>query len=539
MIKEKQIMGLTLEEVEERKRKNLVNFDTTIPTKSIKQIIKENFITIFNILNLLLAISVFAVGSYKNMLFLGIVIINTAISTFQEIHSKKMVDKLTLLANKKVKVIRNNKTQEIEINEIVLDDILELEAGNQIPTDSKIEDGTIEVDESFITGESDYIYKQKGDTIFSGSIIVSGKCRAKVEHIGEENLASKITSKAKCVKRVKSEIMKSLNKIIKILTFAIIPIGTLLFCNQYFNLEVGIKEAVVKTVAAMIGMIPEGLVLLTSTVFAVSVIRLSKRKVLVQELYCIETLARVDTLCLDKTGTLTEGKMEVKKYISIKEENKIFENIVANIANSSEDSNSTMVAIKEKFINANKNWKVKTINAFSSQTKWSSISFEEEGTYILGAPEIILKNDIQKYEKEVANEAKEYRVLAVAHTKELLENKTRELPNGIEIIGFIYLRDKIRKEAKDTLKYFKEQGVDIKIISGDNVLTVSQIAKRVGMENYENYIDCSKLETEEEVKKAALKYSIFGRVTPTQKKAIILALKENKKTVAMTGDRSK
>ena len=538
-MEEKQIIGLTLEEVEERKRKKLVNFDTSLPTKSIKQIIKENFITLFNILNLFLGISIFAVGSYKNMLFLGIIIINTTISTYQEIHSKKMVDKLSVLASKKAKVIRNGKKQEIEINEIVLDDILELEAGNQVATDSKIELGVVEVDESFITGESDSIYKQKGDTIFSGSIIISGKCKAKVEHIGEENFASKITSGAKCVKKVKSEMMKSLNKIIKILTFAIIPIGILLFSNQYFNLQVGLQEAVVKTVAAMIGMIPEGLVLLTSTVLAVSVIRLSKQKVLVQELYCIETLARVDTLCLDKTGTLTEGKMEVKKYLSINKKDKEFENIIANIANSSEDSNATMVAIKEKFTQMNETWKIQNIVPFSSQTKWSAITFKEKGSYIVGAPEIILGNNIKDFEEVAMKKAKEYRVLAVAYTKEMLDSKKKELPKEVQILGFLYLRDKIRKEAKDTLKYFKEQGVDIKIISGDNVLTVAQIAKRVGMENYNNYIDASQLKTEEQIKEAVTKYSIFGRVTPTQKKELILALKENKKTVAMTGDRCK
>lgn len=539
MVEEKQITGLTSEQVRERERKNLVNFDISLPTKSIKQIVKENFITLFNILNLLLGISIFAVGSYKNMLFLGIVIINTAISTFQEIHSKRMVDKLSVLVSKKAKVIRDGKKQEIEINEIVLDDILELEMGNQVATDSKIEEGVVEVDESFITGESDSIYKQKGDCIFSGSIIISGKCKAKVEHIGEENFASKITNEAKCIKKVKSEMMKSLNKIIKILTFAIIPIGVLLFCNQYFNLQVSLQEAVVKTVAAMIGMIPEGLVLLTSTVLAVSVIRLSKQKVLVQELYCIETLARVDTLCLDKTGTLTEGKMEVKKYFSINEKNETFENVVANIANASEDTNATMIAIKGKFSKITEKWEIKNVIPFSSQTKWSAINFEEKGTYIVGAPEIILKDDIKKFEKEVTNEAKEYRVLTVAYTKETLANKAKELPKEVQILGFLYLRDKIRKEAKDTLKYFKEQGVDIKIISGDNVLTVSQIAKRVGIENYENYIDCSKLKTEEEIKDAAIKYSIFGRVTPTQKKELILALKEKGKTVAMTGDRCK
>lgn len=535
-MEEKTKMGLLTEEVEERKRKHLVNTDTTLPTKSIKQIIKENFVTLFNLLNVILAIGIFAVGSYKNMLFLWIVIMNTAISTVQEIHSKRMVDKLSLLASKKAKVIRDGRKQEIEINEIVLDDLLELETGNQVATDSRVEEGVVEVDESFLTGESDSIYKQEGELILSGSIIISGRCKARVEHIGEENFASKITSGVKCMKKVKSEMMQSLNKIIRILTFAIIPIGILLFCNQYFHLQVGIQETVVKTVAAMIGMIPEGLVLLTSTVLAVSVIRLSKQKVLVQELYCIETLARVDTLCLDKTGTLTEGKMEVKKYTSISKSNQEFETIVANLASASQDSNATMLAIKDKFSTPSELWKEKARIPFSSQTKWSGITFEKQGSYVLGAPEILLGNGLSNFEKEVMQEAEQYRVLVIAHSKESLKDNTRELPKEREVVGFLYLRDKIRKEAKDTLNYFKEQGVDIKIISGDHVLTVAQIAKRVGMENYENYIDCTTLETEEEIKKAALTYSIFGRVTPIQKKAIIQALKEQEKTVAMTGD---
>lgn len=538
MVKDKQKVkiGLLTEEVEERKKKNLVNKDTSLPTKSIKQIIKENFVTLFNFLNLFLALCIFAVGSYKNMLFLLLVIINTAISTIQEIHSKRMVDKLAVLASSKVKVIRNSKKQEISIYEIVLDDIIELETGNQVPTDCIIEEGIVEVDESFITGESDSIYKQEGDSILSGSIIVSGRCKAKVEHIGEENFAAKISSGAKYVKKVKSEMMKSLSKIIRILTFAIIPIGVLLFSNQYFNLESSLQEAVVKTVAAMIGMIPEGLVLLTSTVLAVSVIRLSKQKVLVQEMYCIETLARVDTLCLDKTGTLTEGKMEVKKYISINKNEKEFENIVANLANASEDANSTMLAIKEKFSKTKDMWKVENFTPFSSQTKWSAVTFEEKGSYILGAPEIIIKKELQKFEKEVIKQAKEYRVLVIVHSNEIIKENEKELPENLEVVGFLYLKDKIRKEAKDTLKYFKEQKVDIKIISGDNVLTVAQIAKQVGMENCENYIDATSLKTEEDVKKAALKYSIFGRVTPIQKKELILALKEQGRTVAMTGD---
>lgn len=537
MVEEKQKVqvGLTSKQVEERKEKNLVNQNTTLPTKSIKQIIKENFVTLFNIINILLALSIFAVGSYKNMLFLMVVIINTTISTVQEIHSKRMVDKLALLASAKAKVIRNGKKEEISIYELVTDDIIELEQGNQVATDSILEEGFVEVDESYLTGEADSLYKQKGDMLFSGSIILSGKCQAKVVHVGEENLTAQISSGAKYVKKVNSEIMQSLKKIIKVLTFAIVPIGCLLFSNQYFSLGSTLQEAVVKTVAAMIGMIPEGLILLTSTVLAVSVIRLSKRKVLVQELYCIETLARVDTLCLDKTGTLTQGKMEVKEYLPIEDKTE-FENIVANFALAATDTNPTMLAIKEKFSKVNKEWKEEEIFAFSSQNKFSAITFVEQGTYILGAPEIILGKEIANYSKEVIEKAKEFRVLALVHAREKLTKEKIELPRELEVVGFLYLNDKIRKEAKDTLQYFKEQGVDIKIISGDNPITVSQIAKQVGMENFENYIDCSTLKTEEELKKAVFNYSIFGRVTPSQKKEIILALKEQGRTVAMTGD---
>ena len=364
-------VGLTSNEVKERQEKNLVNYDTSLPTKSIKRILFDNFFTIFNFLNLFLAILVFLVGSYKNMIFLSIVIINTAISTFQEIHSKKVVDKLSVLASSKAKVIRDGQKQEISIHEIVLDDILEFNTGDQIATDSIILNGEVGVNESFLTGEPDSIQKNTGDTLLSGSFIVSGKCIAKVIHIGEENYTAKISNDAKYVKKVNSEIMTALNKIIKFLTFAIIPIGIALFYRQLHLPGANIQSAVVKSVAAVIGMIPEGLVLLTSTVLAVSVIRLSKSKVLVQELYCIETLARVDTLCLDKTGTLTEGIMEVKDYIPINCSESEMINILANIAKASEDENSTIEAIRNQFKEITKEFKPMQKVAFSSKNKWS------------------------------------------------------------------------------------------------------------------------------------------------------------------------
>lgn len=526
--------GLTEKQVKERKEQNLINYDTSVPTKSIKRILFENFFTLFNFLNLFLAIIIFLVGSYRNMLFLLLVIINTSISTFQEIHSKRVVDKLSVLAQSKAKVIRNGQKQEISIHDIVLDDILEFHAGNQVVTDSIVQSGEVLVNESYITGEPNSITKRKGDMILSGSFIVSGMCLAKVEHIAEDNYTSKISSGAKYVKKVKSEIMTSLQKIIKFATFAIIPIGTTLFLSQFYLQGIPLQESVTQTVAAIIGMIPEGLVLLTSTVLAVSVIRLSKSKVLVQDLYCIETLARVDTLCLDKTGTLTEGNMEVIKCISFDGTSKEYLQLVlANLGKFSEDENSTIQAIRthcskitEEFVPDNK-------VAFSSETKWSGIHFKGNGSYIIGAPDFVLKDNWNLYQDCFQEYSNDYRVLVVAYAKDNFKNKN--LPTDIKPIGVVLLLDKIRKDATKTLKYFDKQGVDIKIISGDNPITVSRIAKRVGIKNFNKFIDMSTIDNSQ-IDALASEYSVFGRVSPSQKKALVKAMQNHGRTVAMTGD---
>lgn len=526
-------IGLTKEEVEERIKENKVNYDTSLPTKSIKTIVRENIFTLFNLINILLGVAVFCVGSYKNLLFLIVIFCNTAISIIQEINSKKAVDKLSILAQAKVNCIRDGEKQEIGINSIVLDDLLMLETGNQIVADSIILEGEVEVNESFITGESDVIYKRKGDTLLSGSFVVSGKCKAEVIHIGDENYTSKISSGAKYVKKVNSEIMKSLNGIIKIVSIAIVPIGILLFFNQLGLTENSFKNAVVNTVAAIIGMIPEGLVLLTSTVLAVSVIRLSKRKVLVQELYCIETLARVDTLCLDKTGTITEGTMEVNDIIEITKSKEELEEILSEISSASDDNNSTIEAIRAKYKNKQK-WKVINKIPFSSQKKWSGICFKDKGSYIIGAPEFVLREKYDEYKERIEKYSNDYRVIIVANSEgDFIE---KELPDKLEVLGFVLISDVIRKEASKTLKYFKEQGVNIKIISGDNPITVSKIAKRAGVENSEKYINMQEIKTKEQLEKAAKEYTIFGRVTPVQKKELVQALKKEGHTVAMTGD---
>ena len=498
-------IGLSDEQIKERIENNLINIDISIPTKSIKTIIATNVFTLFNFLNLFLAIAVFSVKSYKNLFFLGVVICNTLISTIQEIHSKKIVDKLSVISSTKVTAIRSGIKKEITINEIVLDDILEFKAGNQIVTDCVICSGEVEVNESYITGESDNVLKKAGDMLLSGSFIVSGKAIGKVEHISEENYTATISKEAKYIKKCKSEIMSSLNKIIKIVTTAIIPVGLLLFFNQLGLDGNDYKHAVVNTVAAIIGMIPEGLVLLTSTVLAVSVIRLSKKKVLVQELFCIENLARVDVLCLDKTGTITEGNMEVIDIIPIFKKKQDMEQILTAISNTSDDTNQTMTAIKDKY-NKSNNWE----------------------------PEIILKEKLEDYKEILKDNIEKYRVIVLGHTKELIESNV--LPQKIEIIGFILISDKIRKDAKETLEYFKEQGVEIKIISGDNPITVSKIAMQAGVENSDKYIDATTLINDTQILEAVSCYTVFGRVSPIQKKKIIMALKEKGHTVAMTGD---
>ena len=530
-------IGLTTDQVKKRIEEDLVNHDTTIPTKSIKRIIYENFFTLFNIINIILAICILCVKSYINMLFLLIVIINTAISTIQQIHSKKVVDKLSIVASPKAKVIRNGKTEIIDIHQLVLDDIIILKTGEQIAADCKILSNEVEVNESCITGETNTIRKKVGDILLSGSYIVSGNTTAKIEHIGEENYTAQISSGAKYVKKIKSEIMTSLDKIIKILTFAIIPIGLLFFANQLHIPGNTYKTAVIKSVAAIIGMIPEGLVLLTSTVLAVSVIRLSKSNVLVQELYCIETLARVDTLCLDKTGTLTEGSLQVEKIIatmSSQQEN--LKTILQLFAKFSPDSNTTIEAIRD-FCNItnniNENYQLDHAVPFSSEKKWSGISLKNKGSYVLGAPEFVLKEQFNKYKNEILSYQENYRVLSISHSNNKFENN--DLPQNLELLGFVLVSDKIRKDAKKTLEYFKNQGVNIKIISGDNPVTVSKIGKQVGLENYDKYIDMSTIK-DCDIDKIVENHTIFGRVSPIQKKLIIEALQSNGKTVAMTGD---
>lgn len=529
-------IGLNTDQVNERIQNNLVNYNDVPPTKSVKEIIKSNFFTYFNFINLVLGGAIIVAGllggqiweSIKNCTFMGVIIINSVISIIQEVISKRTIDKLSVLAASKITTIRDGKEIELGIEEIVLDDVIKLSLGEQVIADSVILNGSVEVNESFLTGEVDPIVKNMGDTILSGSFIVSGSCYARVNHIGSDNYISKISSEAKYDKKVNSIIMNSFEKILKVLSFVIVPVGILLFINQLMVTDNNIAATVFKTVGALIGMIPEGLLLLTSSVMAVSVIRLAKFNVLVQQLYCIETLARVDVICLDKTGTITEGEMELCDIKCLEGINEVQINeILSNFAYAFDNSNATLDAIKDKYSDKG-NWSVVDKIEFSSARKFSAVNFKDKGSYYLGAPEFVLKADFDKY-KDIVNSYSDYRVLVVAWS----ENFGVNIDN-FKVIGFLLIQDKIRKEAPSTLKYFKEQGVKVKIISGDNFVTVCNIAKRAGLSDAKG-IDATLL-TDNNIDEMVDKYDVFGRVTPFGKKKIIESLQKRGHTVAMTGD---
>jgi len=529
-------LGLNKNEVKNRIKQGLVNIDKSISTKSTKDIIKENTFTLFNFVNLVLAIAVLCVGSYKNLMFMGVVICNVIIGITQEIRAKKTVDKMNLIASNNAKLIRNGKIGKTKIEKIVLDDIILYENGNQVVADSVILEGKCEVNESLLTGEPDLITKKEGDLLLSGSYLVSGKCTARVEHVGKNNYASKLLKGSKYIKKTKSEIMTTLNKIIKIISIAIVPMGALLFYRQFISSGHDVTSAIVNTTAALTGMIPEGLVLLTSSVLAVGVMRLSRHKVLVQDIYCIETLARVDTLCLDKTGTITEGTFEVEKIVpqngySDKDISKSMKMLTCAL----NDNNETFKALKNYFAPNQTATEAEMIIPFSSEKKWSGAYFKSEGTFVFGASEFIFENNLPpKAAEQIKKYSESYRVIALAHSDESFIEKN--LPKGMQLMGLILIKDKIRNSAEKTLNFFKKQGVDIKVISGDNPITVSKIAQRVNLENADMYIDATTLKTEKDISEAATKYTIFGRVTPNQKQSIVKALKENGHTVAMVGD---
>ena len=511
------ITGLTDSEVLKRIKEGKVNYDTDIKTLTVKQIISKNLFTLFNLLNLGIAFCIFLVGSYKNLLFLGIVICNTIISIIQELHAKRTIDKLNVISQSKIEVLRNSKFNSISIYEIVKDDVVKYKIGNQVVVDSEILDGVVEVSEAFITGEANVIVKKKGDKLISGSFIVSGSCICKVIHVGLDNYTSKITHDAKYIKKVKSVIVNTITKIIKIISFIIIPLGIVLFLRQYN--EVGIK-AFVSTSAAIISMIPEGLVLLTSTVFFISAMRLAKEKVLVQNLYCSEDLSRVDTICFDKTGTITTGNIKLVD-IDIIDNNYDVDKILSAFVSVFKGDNKTIDAIALKY-NSNKyivDYKV----PFSSDRKYSGIHIKDGSSYIMGAKEIICSGYDDLFFKY-----KDYRVLALMHSNDSFDGY--DLPKNRELIAIIVLEDEIRNNSKEVLEFIKKEGLDIKIITGDSISSTKSILKKFDLDL--NVINLDKKVSEEDI----LNNNVFCRVTPYQKLSIIKTLKKMGKNVAFMGD---
>ena len=602
--------GLTNEEVQERIAQGQVNNNENPNTRTYKQIILENTLTFFNFLNLVLLVLVLLVGSYKNSMFVGIIFINTVIGIIQEIRAKKTIDKLAILTESKTVVLREGKKWKISTEKLVVDDLIFLKAGEQVPADAKILEGNLEVNESLLTGEADNLPKNPGDELFSGSFVTAGQACCQIIHVGSDNYASRITSEAKEFKRHNSELRNSLNAILKVISIIIVPLGAMLFYKQYYFVGDSIRDSVVNMVAAVLGMIPEGLVLLTSVALTLGALKLAQKKTLVQELYCIETLARVDTLCLDKTGTITEGTMcvdSVESYPPVYEEisgetlgnevpagksnndgtksselNEVsnedslaseasaaeaiakedgssilspqeesetgakkhrqedtakiqeIEHIMGNLLSVLKDQNATADALRARFKVA-QDMELDHVIPFSSDRKYSGAAFKDAGTYLMGAAQFLFPEGNPELMEHCGSFAEEgLRVLVVAHSENV--NEGTEIPEELEPVGLLLLTDVIRAEAPDTLAYFESQGVDLKVISGDDPVTVSAIAKRAGLKNAEQYVDATTITTQEEMDEAVATYSVFGRVTPQQKQAMVKSLQAQKHTVAMTGD---
>lgn len=539
------IMGLTSEEVRERIDNGLTNHTDISTQKTVGQIVKSNLLTYFNLIFLILTVLLCIVGSFRNLTFLPVIIGNTVIGIFQELRAKKTLDKMSMLNAPHSIVVRDGEQQQIQSEELVKDDIIILSAGNQICADATVLSGSISVNEALLTGESDEIKKKSGDRLMSGSFVVSGQCYAKLDKVGNESYISQLTAQAKAMgDGEQSEMIRYINKLVKWVGIIIIPVGIILFCQAYIMNGETFKKSVVSMVAAVLGMIPEGLYLLTTVALALSTIRLAKKQVLLHDMKSIETLARVDVLCVDKTGTITEPGMQVTELVisgrcgDAEMDKRAFAHLLADYSAVIEDNNATMEAIRA-YVDKNEIEKgsrtlLKT-QPFTSANKYSKVSFVE-GDYMLGAPEFIMKDRYDEISEEIEEyQSKGYRVLLMAESGDDSSGLGKSF-GGISPIGYIVLSNPIRENAESTFTYFKEQGVAIKVISGDNPATVSEVAKRAGIDGAENYVDASTLASEKDITEAVDKYTVFGRVTPKQKQLIVRALQKQKHTVAMTGD---
>ena len=527
----KKINGLTNREVEEKialGKVNKINFETS---ESISTIIKKNIFTYFNVIFMMLAILVTFAGAFRNLTFLIVVTINVLIGIFQQIRSKMVLDKLSLLDKCKYSIIRDNKEIIVYSDELVEGDYVKLSSGNQVPADGVLVDGKIFVNESLLTGEQDEREKMVNSNLLSGSFVVSGSAIVKLTNVGDESYSSKIMKESKKIKENKTEMIKAIDRIVLVAGIVIIPIGLLLFGESYFVNKFSYSESVVRMVSALIGMIPEGLYLLTTVGLALSAMRLAEKKVLLHDMKSIESLARTDVLCIDKTGTITTNEMDVMdifdengvSYLDKKKDKKLLE--LANYVNSINDNNATINALREYLKNISKQkLNMLKYENFNSKNKYSYIKTSENVTYKLGAPDVLLNKDYNHLiSKRIINGER-----IIVFVKE--EN------NECAPILFISLKNEIRKNAREIIKFFNDREVEIRVISGDNPVTVSSIAKEVGIKNYDLFVDCSLLKTRDELKNAVDKYKIFGRVSPKQKREIIKLIKENGLKVAMTGD---
>lgn len=525
--------GLTQAEVEARIADGQVNAIQDSSNRSVKDIVMGNTLTFFNFINVVLLALVLSVRSYKNMLFIFIIIANTLIGIFQEIKAKITLDKLKIMTVSHVDVIRDGVKKSVTVSELVKDDVILLKSGGQIPADGVILDGEVDVNESLLTGESDSIHKTCGSKVLSGSFVTSGKAMCLLTEVGHDCYMEKLSSEAKQFKRYKTELQRNLDTILKFISIIIVPLGIILFAKQYWISGSTYEQAALDTVAAVLGMIPEGLVLLTSVALALGAVRLARRSTLVRELFCIETLARVDTLCLDKTGTITEGHLCVQGEESVKEDVDL-EQLMGRMVAALGDENETFQALRQHY-KRNQSTNTKLVLPFSSERKFSGVVFEGEGTYLMGAYQFIFPQADPAVLEKIAEYASQgLRVLTVAHSPNEMTDYT--LAEDFEIVGFVFMTDVVRKNAPDILGYFEEQGVDLKVISGDDPVTVAAIAARAGLKDADKYIDATTIHTDEEMEDAILKYSVFGRVTPKQKQQMVRLLKQNGRTVAMTGD---
>lgn len=531
--------GLTSGQVRERERAGYCNTPINPPSKSAKQIVLSNIFTYFNLVFFILAAALIAVGSWRNLTFLFIVFANTGIGIVQELRSKKTLDSLSILSAPKATVIRNGEPFTLDTARTVRDDIVIFQNGNQIFADAEVVEGSCQVNESLITGEADEIKKEPGDQLLSGSFLVSGSCKARLTAVGEDSFVSKLTVEAKKGQHTrKSEMMRSLTKLVKWIGIIVIPFGVVLAVKEVLWLHRDVASGITSTVAALIGMIPEGLYLLTSLALVAGVVRLAQRKTLVHDMECIETLARVDTLCVDKTGTITENKMIVQDIVPLcpeRYEASDIRMIMADYVFAMQDDNDTMVALRRYFTGEVRQKAIETM-PFTSAKKYGGVSFDAEETYLLGAPEMLLQS---RYD-EIAPQVEEYasqgcRVLLLALYDGALSDEAVDC-GKLFPLSLILLNNKIRANAPETFRYFAEQGVQVKVISGDNPATVANVAMRAGIPDADKAVDARTLTTPAEVKAAALQYTVFGRVTPKQKRMLVDAMKAAGRTVAMTGD---